>query len=94
MITVLIINKILFDFADIEKYNLDGDYFGDKYADDGCNYSDGNWASEWQNNENNEEGVDWYSCDSAHSQPVNANQKAYAIWWLWARLAGWDGSAD
>jgi hypothetical protein len=36
------------------------------------------------------EGVDWYNCDSAHSQPLNANRKAYAAWWLWCRLAGWN----
>jgi hypothetical protein len=35
-------------------------------------------------------GVDWYDCSSAHSEPLNANMKAYAAWWLWARLAGWD----
>jgi len=35
--------------------------------------------------------VDWYRCGSAHSQPLNANRKAYAAWWLWARLAGWNG---
>ena len=33
--------------------------------------------------------VDWYKCSSAHSQPLNANLKAYAAWWLWARLVGW-----
>ncbi len=39
------------------------------------------------------EGTDWYSCSSAHSQPLNANRKAYAAWWLWARIAGWDGGS-
>jgi hypothetical protein len=48
----------------------------------------GNWATEWQTSHT--EGEDWYSCSSAHSQPLNANQKAYAAWWLWARLAGWE----
>ena len=90
-------DKILFDFADIECYNPDGVYFGDKKPNDACDYdknNDGtpeaNWAIEWQNT--HIQGTDYYSCSSAHSQPVNANQKAYAAWWLWARLAGWDGN--
>lgn len=91
--------KVLYDFADIECYDPDGNYFGDKLCTDGCLYdangdgnpwNDGaNWAVEWQNAHT--EGVDWYNCESAHSEPLNANLKAYAAWWLWARLAGWDG---
>jgi len=82
-------NKILYDFEDIESYDPDGRYFGDKNVRDDCSYSGGNWAIEWQNS--HRESVDWYRCQSAHSQPLNANLKAYAAWWLWARLAGWDG---
>lgn len=81
--------KILYDFEDIESYNPDGEYFGDLDVTDSCNYNGGNWAIEWQNSHT--EGVDWYDCSSAHSEPLNANLKAYAAWWLWARLAGWDG---
>ena len=33
------------------------------------------------------------TCGAAHSQPLNGNLKAYAAWWLWARLAGWTGNA-
>lgn len=90
-------NKVLYDFADIESYNPDGVYFGDKYANDACDYDsngdkipDKNWAIEWQNS--HVEGVDWYQCEAAHSQPVNANMKASAMWWLLARIAGWDGT--
>jgi len=86
-------NKVLYDFADIEHYDPDGTYY--EYVDDNCGYYDGpggtelgNWATEWQ--DRHTEGVDWYSCTSAHSQPLNANRKAYAAWWLWARLGGWD----
>ncbi len=89
-------NKILYDFNDIECYNPDGAYFGDKMPNDNCDYDsnndgviDANWALEWQ--QQHAEGVDWYTCSSAHSQAVNANMKAYAAWWLWARLAGWGG---
>ena len=88
-------NKILYDFADIESWDPDGTYFGDKRVLDSCDYdSDGdgsrdrNWAVDWQNAHPGE----WYNCESAHSQPLNANLKAYAAWYLWARLAGWDGN--
>ncbi len=88
-------NKILYDFSDIESYDPDGAYFGDKLVNDACDYDsngdgvrDSNWAINWQNAHPGE----WYNCNSAHSQPLNANMKAYAAWHLWARLAGWDGN--
>ncbi|MDP2984532.1 MAG: T9SS type A sorting domain-containing protein [Candidatus Latescibacter sp.] len=87
-------NKILYDFNDIETYDPDGQYFGNKIPNDNCDYDsngdgkrESNWAVEWQNTHPKE----WYSCDSAHSQPLNANLKAYAAWWLWSSLAGWPG---
>ncbi len=86
--------KILYDFADIESYDPSAAYFGDKLVNDACYYDsngdgsrDRNWAVDWQNGHPGE----WYPCASAHSQPLNANLKAYAAWHLWARLAGWDG---
>ena len=88
--------KFLYDFADIESYNPDGVYFADKLANDACEYDsngdgslDKNWAEHWQ--KAHVKGTDWFECESAHSQAVNANRKAYAACTLWARLAGWDG---
>ena len=87
-------HKILYDFEDIESYDPDGSYFGDKKPNDNCDFDsdnngsrDKNWAIQWQSAHT--ENVDWYQCSSAHSQPLNANQKTYAAWWLWAKLAGW-----
>ena len=85
-------NKVLYDFYDIECYDPDSNYFGDKNVSDDCSYTGGNWAIEWQIS--HIEGVDWYNCSSAHSEPLNANRKAYASWWLWVSLAGWDPVAD
>jgi hypothetical protein len=92
-------NKYLFDFADIECYDPDGNYYGDKNPNDACNYDsdengslDANWAINWQNT--HPESVDWYQCSSAHSQPLNANQKAYAAWWLWSTISSWQGISN
>jgi hypothetical protein len=84
-------NKILYDFADIESYDPDGlvNYM-QLFADDECNYSGGNWALDWQ--ASHTEGVDWYDCSPAHTQALNGNLKAYAAWWMFARIAGWDGT--
>jgi hypothetical protein len=85
-------NKVLYDFADIESYDPDGNYYGDKLVDDYCAYdSDGdgsrdrNWAVAWQ--DSHKKGVDWFVCECAHSQPLNGNQKAYAAWSLWTSIA-------
>lgn len=92
-------DKILYDFADIESYDPDNVYFGDKIPNDNCDYDsdangirDRNWALDWQGTHTLN--VDWYDCGAAHSQSLNANLKAYAAWWLWARLAGWDGTTS
>lgn len=87
--------KILYDFADIESFDPDGETnYMALLANDNCDYDsdsdgnqDSNWATNWQNNHT--VNVDWYNCDAAHSQPLNGNLKAYAAWWLFAQLAGW-----
>jgi hypothetical protein len=76
-------DKWLYDFYDIECYDPDGQYFGDKHVDDACNYDGGNWALEWQNAHAGQ----WWACSAAHSQPLNGNQKAKAAWQLWCAIA-------
>lgn len=77
-------NKFLYDFYDIECYDPDGNYYGDRNVDDGCNYDGGNWAHEWQGAHPGQ----WWECSSAHSEPLNANRKAMAAWQLFVSLAG------
>lgn len=74
-------DKILFDFADIESYDPDGNYYPNE--SDGCS-----WCSVW---------CGTHSCPTcgscAHSHCFNCYQKGKAIWWLLARIAGWNGAA-
>ena len=87
-------DKVLYDFADIESWDPDSVFY--EFAEDNCDYYAsvsgpllGNWATEWQGTHT--ENVDWYTCVAPHTEPLNANQKAYAAWWMWTRLSGWPG---
>jgi hypothetical protein len=84
-------NKILFDFADIESYDPDGNYFLDKGADDACNYNGGNWADEWCAANPGE----CESCSScAHSRCLNCQLKGRAFWYMIASLVSCPGDFD
>ena len=80
-------NKILFDFADIESYDPDGNYFLNLAANDECNYwFDGvqhNWADEWCAANPGE----CKSCSCAHSRCLNCQLKGRAFWHMMARIA-------
>ena len=76
-------NRILFDFADIESYDPDGNYFLDRGADDGCYYDTCNWADEWCAANPGE----CESCSCAHSRCLNCQLKGRAFWYMMASIA-------
>lgn len=82
-------NKILYDFADIERFDPDGNDYLAKGGDFGCYYREGgrvkNWADEWC--EMHKDACIPYDCPT--TKPLNCDLKARAFWWLLARTAGW-----
>ncbi len=88
--------KVLFDFADIESFDPDGNSFLQRRANDGCLYDrnddgrrDANWCDEWIA-KHPDHGIALPE-SASHTRPLNAALKGRAFWWMMAKLAGWNG---
>ncbi len=69
-------DKVLFDFADIESWDPDGNYYPDET--DACG-----WCSVWCSSN------PCATCSCAHSHCFNCYQKGKGFWWMMARASGW-----
>jgi hypothetical protein len=79
--------KILFDFADMEKFTPDGVALPTDQVNDSCPWCQ-NWCSTHAS----------YCADlpakmdvCAHTDKLLCKIKSQAFWWMLARLTGWDG---
>ncbi|MEJ2423183.1 MAG: hypothetical protein P8101_01820 [Candidatus Thiodiazotropha sp.] len=86
------------DYYSIDTHAMDGIYYEDT-GDNGDSASyGGNFYEDWQNAHTL--GVDWFENRSVpggsstygehNTQHITANRKAYAFWWVLARIAGYE----
>jgi hypothetical protein len=78
-------NKILYDFNDIDTYQPDGS-LPPETPDDSCP-----WCQTWCDNHPGFCPDPTLMGTCAHSHSLECLLKSQAMWWLSARLAGWDG---
>lgn len=76
-------DKILFDFADIESYDPDGNWYPNE--SDACN-----WCYDWCDNPDNY--CPDATCYCAHSHCFNCFRKTQTWWVMMALLEGWSGN--
>jgi len=91
-------NYFCLDYYGIDTHDMNGSYWEDA-GDDGNSSTGGSFYSDWQ--DSHAAGTDYYENKSSpggavtygahNTQHITANRKAYAMWYILARIAGWDG---
>ncbi len=87
------------DYYSIDTHDMDDNYWEDAGDNGNSAAYGGNFYEDWQSSHTL--GKDWYENRNApggtptygahNTQHITANRKAYAMWWILARIAGWTG---
>ena len=90
------------DYYTIDTYTMDDIYYDDTGDDSDSDTYGGNFYVDWQNShtlgeqyfENKRTPDGDVAFGDHNTQHITSNRKAYAMWWILARIAGWSGEAN
>lgn len=95
-------NYYCLDYFGIDAHDMDDTYYNDASDNGTSSQYGGSFYGDWQNAHNLDE--DWYEnkttpggsvgYGSHLTQHITSNRKAYAMWWILARMAGWNGETS
>ena len=87
------------DYYSIDTHDMSDNYWEDAGDNGNSGAYGGNFYEEWQ--DAHSLGVDYYENKTSpggsveygahNTQHITANRKAYAMWWILARIVGWNG---
>ena len=93
-------NQFCLDYYGIDSHCMAGKYWQDAGDNGNSDSYGGNYYEDWQSNTTL--GINYYENRNApggsvtygthNTQHITANRKAYAFWWILARMAGWEGN--
>ena len=86
------------DYYGIDTHDMAGNYWEDA-GDDGNSSTGGNYYADWQDSHSVGDGYfenrgapgGGVTYGAHNTQHITANRKAYAMWYILATIAGWDG---
>jgi hypothetical protein len=90
------------DYYSIDTHDMEDTYYEDAGDDGDSDSYGGNFYLDWQNAhvlgehyyENKRTPGGDVATGSHNTQHITANRKAYAFWWILARIAGWNGATS
>lgn len=91
-------HQLCLDYYSIDTHDMSGTYWDDTDDNGASTKYGGNFYIDWQGSST--QGQHWYPNKSTNgtitfgehnNQHITANRKAYAMWWILARIVGWSG---